>query len=285
VGQIEACRGIAVLTHGEPLVLGRQLAGDQRPEGVLLGRVLDIGDRIPGVVRSTDGRDGVPAGPVGGVREPGVVSRQLDRTGRTRERRSVRRHNFSQPSRGVIIQQDCAIRDGSTADQRYVSRTSDYDRVMAHDVQLDAVDHAVLEALARDGRMSMNELATQVGVSRATAYSRVERLRREQVITGFTATIDPARAGFGVTALILLNVRQADWQAARDLLLAVPGVVYLAMTSGAFDMVMLVRAADVHHLRDVVLGELHDVPQVRSTQTVFVLEEHGPLPLPRTQER
>jgi Lrp/AsnC ligand binding domain len=48
---------------------------------------------------------------------------------------------------------------------------------------------------------------------------------------------------------------------------------------------MLVRAADVHHLRDVVLGELHDVPQVRSTQTVFVLEEHGPLPLPRTQER
>ncbi|HEX6787498.1 MAG TPA: Lrp/AsnC ligand binding domain-containing protein, partial [Acidimicrobiales bacterium] len=93
------------------------------------------------------------------------------------------------------------------------------------------------------------------------------------------------RAGFGVTALILLNVRQADWQAARDLLLAVPGVVYLAMTSGAFDMVMLVRAADVHHLRDVVLGELHDVPQVRSTQTVFVLEEHGPLPLPRRRER
>ena len=101
----------------------------------------------------------------------------------------------------------------------------------------------------------MNELAAQVGVSRATAYTRVERLRRERVITGFTATIDPARAGFGVTALILLNVRQADWQAARDLLLAVPGVVYLAMTSGAFDMVMLVRAADVHHLRDVVLGE------------------------------
>ena len=164
-----------------------------------------------------------------------------------------------------------------------MSRTSGYDRTIAHNVQLDAVDHAVLEALARDGRMSMNELATQVGVSRATAYSRVERLRREQVITGFTASIDPARAGFGVTALILLNVRQADWQAARDLLLAVPGVVYLAMTSGAFDMVMLVRAADVHHLRDVVLGELHDGPQVRSTQTVFVLEEHGPLPLPRTQ--
>ena len=156
---------------------------------------------------------------------------------------------------------------------------------MAHDIQLDDVDQAVLAALAGDGRMSMNELAARVSVSRATAYSRVERLRRERVITGFTATIDPARAGFAVTALILVNVGQADWQAARDLLLALPGVDYLAMTSGAFDLVLLVRAADVHHLRDVVLGELQDVPQVRSTQTVFVLEEHGPLPLPRTQER
>ncbi len=65
----------------------------------------------------------------------------------------------------------------------------------------------------------MNELATQAGVARATAYSRVERLRREGVITGFTAIIDPARVGFGVTALILLNVRQTDWRAARDHLL------------------------------------------------------------------
>ncbi len=129
--------------------------------------------------------------------------------------------------------------------------------------------------------MSMNELATRAGIARATAYTRIERLRRDGVITGFTARVDAARAGFGVTALILLNVRQSDWRSARDQLLAVPGVVYLAMTSGAFDMVMLVRAPDVHHLRDVVLGELHDIPQVRSTQTIFVLEEHGPLPLPR----
>jgi DNA-binding Lrp family transcriptional regulator len=152
---------------------------------------------------------------------------------------------------------------------------------MADDIRLDDIDRAVLHLLAEDGRMSMNELASRAGIARATAYARVERLRRDGVITGFTTRVDASRAGFGVTALILLNVRQSDWRSARDHLLAVPGVVYLAMTSGAFDMVMLVRAPDVHHLRDVVLGELHDIPQVRSTQTIFVLEEHGPLPLPR----
>jgi DNA-binding Lrp family transcriptional regulator len=152
---------------------------------------------------------------------------------------------------------------------------------MADERPVDDIDRSLLRMLVDDGRISMNELAARTGVSRATAYSRVERLQRQGVITGFTATIDPAKAGYGVTALILLNVRQSDWRVARDQLLAVPGVVYLAMTSGAFDMVMLVRAPDVHHLRDVVLGELHDIGQVRSTQTIFVLEEHGPLPLPR----
>ena len=151
---------------------------------------------------------------------------------------------------------------------------------MPETLQLDDVDRNLLQLLIADGRLSMNELAGRAGIARATAYTRVERLRRDGVITGFTVNIDPSQAGFGVIALILLNVRQSDWRAARDQLLAVPGVVYLAMTSGTFDMVMLVRAPDVHHLRDVVLGELHDVPQVRSTQTIFVLEEHGPLPLP-----
>lgn len=155
---------------------------------------------------------------------------------------------------------------------------------MPRDVQLDEIDANLLQHLVSDGRVSMNELAARAGVSRATAYARVERLRRDGVITGFTATVDASRAGYDVTALILLNVRQGDWRAARERLLAIPGVVYLAMTSGTFDMVMLVRAVDVHHLRDVVLGELHDIPQVRSTQTIFVLEEDGPLSLPRRSQ-
>src|SRR5262245_40538125 len=116
---------------------------------------------------------------------------------------------------------------------------------MAEDVRLDGVDASLVRELVADGRLSMNELAARTGVSRATAYSRVERLRRDGVITGFTATVDPGLVGYGVTALILLNVRQSDWRAARDAFLAIPGLSYLAMTSGAFDMAMVVRAPDV----------------------------------------
>ena len=116
---------------------------------------------------------------------------------------------------------------------------------------LDDVDRNIITALVEDGRLSVNELAHRVGVSRATAYARLDRLRSDGVITGFTATVDPAKAGLGVAALILVNVEQNEWRAARDELLHLPGVEYLAFTSGGFDLVALVRVASIDALRDV----------------------------------
>jgi DNA-binding Lrp family transcriptional regulator len=146
---------------------------------------------------------------------------------------------------------------------------------------LDDVDRRIVAELVADGRMSVNELASRVGVSRATAYSRLDRLRSEGVITGFTATVDPAKVGHGVAALILVNVEQNEWRAARDELLHLPGVEFLAFTSGGFDMVALVRVASIEALRDVVLDHLHGATHVRSTQTVFVLDEQRrQVPLP-----
>jgi DNA-binding Lrp family transcriptional regulator len=154
-------------------------------------------------------------------------------------------------------------------------------RAAAPATDLDDVDRRIVACLTEDGRMSVNELAARVGVSRATAYARLDRLRSEGVIPGFTAVVDPARVGYGLAALILVNVEQNEWRAARDELLHLPGVEYLAFTSGGFDMVALVRASSIEELRDVILERLHGATHVRSTQTVFVLDEQRrTLPLP-----
>ena len=55
---------------------------------------------------------------------------------------------------------------------------------------LDDVDRRLLDLLIADGRMSINELAGQVHISRATAYARVQRLQSDGVITGFTANVE-----------------------------------------------------------------------------------------------
>jgi DNA-binding Lrp family transcriptional regulator len=138
---------------------------------------------------------------------------------------------------------------------------------------LDAIDHGIVAALTDDGRMSVNELAQRVNVSRATAYSRLERLRTSGVITGFTAEVDWAKLGLPVTALVLLNVDQHQWRTVSAELRKLPGFDYLALTSGEFDMALIVRVPDIAALRDVVLVELTRMAEIRSTRTIFVLDE------------
>lgn len=140
-------------------------------------------------------------------------------------------------------------------------------------MSLDQVDRQIVTLLVADGRMSINELAAQVHVSRATAYARVERLRSDGVITGFTATVDPAKLGYSIAALVLVNVDQGQWRDVRDAVLQLPGLEYFAFTSGGFDLVLLVRLPDISDLRDVVLVRLHDIPGIRTAQTIFVLDE------------
>lgn len=146
-------------------------------------------------------------------------------------------------------------------------------RSMAVQPALDETDLAIVAALVADGRVSVNELARQVNVSRATAYARLERLRANGVVTGFTAVVDRAKLGLPLAAMILLNVDQHSWRELSEELRRIPGFEYLALTSGEFDMVLLVRVPDVAALRDVVLVKLASLPQIRTTRTVFVLDE------------
>jgi DNA-binding Lrp family transcriptional regulator len=138
---------------------------------------------------------------------------------------------------------------------------------------VDDTDRRILRELVIDGRLSVNALAERTNVSRATAYGRLKKLIDTGVITGFSAVVDAAKVGLPITALILVNVDQHNWQEARDEFATLPGLEYLAFTSGGFDMVLLVRVPDVVALRDVVLVRLHGSPHVRSTQTIFVLDD------------
>jgi DNA-binding Lrp family transcriptional regulator len=141
--------------------------------------------------------------------------------------------------------------------------------------QIDSVDRALLSAVAGDARISLTDLAEKVNVSRSTAHTRLQRLRDEKVITGFTTTIDPQALGLGVAALVFIDIEQHDWRGLRAELAAIPGVEYLAMCAGRFDLMLIARAESIPALRDVLLERIQRLPGVRSTESVIILDEIG----------
>lgn len=143
-------------------------------------------------------------------------------------------------------------------------------------MELDEIDHRILSELQRDARASMSAVARVAHISRASAYARVNKLVEAGVITGFSARVDPVRAGLHSSAYVTLAVDQGPWQDLRARLIEIPEVVHIALVGGEVDLLLLVRARDNHDLRRVVLEQLQSIPSVRSTKTWLIFEDFDP---------
>ena len=131
----------------------------------------------------------------------------------------------------------------------------------------------MLGALAADARISIRALADRLNISRANAYSRLDRLTRDGVITGFSARVDPHLAGLGTSAYVMLTVEQTAWRALNVALREIPYVEHIALVGGDFDVLLLVRTPDNATLRDVVLERIQAVEGVRASRTWLIFEE------------
>lgn len=138
---------------------------------------------------------------------------------------------------------------------------------------IDEIDERILDALERDGRLSLRQVAEAVHISRANAHARVKRMTDKGIITGFTVKVDPVARGYGTSAFITANVRQADWRSIRERLRQLPGIAHIALVGGEFDVVMLVRARDNADLRRLVLDDILNIDGVISTRTLLVFDE------------
>lgn len=139
---------------------------------------------------------------------------------------------------------------------------------------MDGVDGEILDVLRADSRTSIREVAERVGISRASAYARVKRLVDTGVIRGFTIDVDPAALGLGLPAYIHVRIKQNTWKTFRSKVWAMEEAAHVALVAGDFDCVILVRARDAEHLRELVLERIQSLPEVVATQTVLVFEEH-----------
>ncbi|MGW1675263.1 Lrp/AsnC family transcriptional regulator [Streptomyces sp. NPDC002324] len=140
-------------------------------------------------------------------------------------------------------------------------------------VPLDAIDRQILALLLKDGRVSVRALADQVHISRANAYTRIGRLLADEVVTGFTAQLNPQRAGLGTSAYVTMSIEQNAWRDISRELREIPYIEHVALVTGDFDVLALVRTPDNALLRRIVLENIQAIAGVRSTRTWLVFDE------------
>ena len=67
------------------------------------------------------------------------------------------------------------------------------------------LDRKILLHLIKNSRQPVKEIAKKVMVSRQTVAKKIEQLKAEEIITSFTAKLDPEKLGLGTKAYILLR--------------------------------------------------------------------------------
>ena len=70
---------------------------------------------------------------------------------------------------------------------------------------MDAIDRKILTELQANADLSVQELASRVGLSQTPCWKRVQKLEQDGVILKRVALVAPEKIGLGLTVLVSIE--------------------------------------------------------------------------------
>lgn len=140
---------------------------------------------------------------------------------------------------------------------------------------MDSTDRAIIDLLARHGRMSNSELAGRVNLSPSPCLRRVRALEDSGVITGYHAAIDPAAIGRGL--LVVLTVDMADQRqqtvAAFEAAVGqIDAIISCRRLFGTPDYLLEVAVADLVAYERLYMVALTTLPGIARTHSQIIMK-------------
>lgn len=152
-----------------------------------------------------------------------------------------------------------------------------------NEVELDALDRAILRALIEDGRLSQVELAERIPLSPTAIARRIRALEERGVIQGYRARISRRALGLSVMVMVHIGLTSQNedlLEAFEKTVASAPSVVSCRLMSGEDDYLLTVLARDLTDYERIHKEQLARLPGVARLKSSFVLREATERPLP-----
>jgi len=147
-------------------------------------------------------------------------------------------------------------------------------RTGSQDVQLDAIDRAILNELQRDGRLSNQALAQHVHLSPSACLRRVKALEDSGVIAQYVALLNPravARQGTSYTIINLESTQPQQLEAFEQAVRDTPEILDCVYVAGANDYLVRFAYRDAEDLERFHAEVLPRLPGVMRSNSMLVL--------------
>jgi DNA-binding Lrp family transcriptional regulator len=156
-----------------------------------------------------------------------------------------------------------------------------FGELIGSQADVDETDFKILELLSKDARLSTRALSREIGMSPSAISERISKLERQKVLRGYRADLDLSVLGYGLQAIVGVQVEHAHLDHLISTLTAVPEVESVYVVTGEWDLMVHLRLRDHHHLAQALFDKIWSSPGFRHSETMIVLHRReGSLALP-----
>ena len=151
------------------------------------------------------------------------------------------------------------------------------------EIELDALDRAILKELLDDGRQSQVDLAERIPLSATAIARRIRALEEKGVIQGYQARINRQALGLSMMVVVHvgLNSQNEDvLKAFEEAAAKAPSIVSCHLMSGEDDYLITVMARDLADFERIHKEQLSRLPGVARLKSSFALRDVAARPLP-----
>jgi Lrp/AsnC family transcriptional regulator, regulator for asnA, asnC and gidA len=134
----------------------------------------------------------------------------------------------------------------------------------------DDLDRQIIRLLRADGRRSNREIARTLDVPEATVRYRVRRLIESNILR-ITASVDPEHLGYGLTAVISVQVEPNRINTVAEEISAMPEVMWVAITAGAHDIMLMGSFRNQEEMFTFLTDRLAKIDGTYRTETSVAL--------------
>ncbi len=136
---------------------------------------------------------------------------------------------------------------------------------------LSELDFEIIKKLSVDGRISLRQLAKELGnKSPVTIKNHVENLENLGIIINYGAKINYEKLGYGIMAIIEVTISKGKMFEVEEKIAENPNVFGVYDITGTYDALILARFKTREELSKMI-KEIHKSPNVERTNTHFVL--------------
>ena len=141
---------------------------------------------------------------------------------------------------------------------------------------LDEIDLQILRTLQHNAKLTTKELAEAVHLTPTPVFERQKRLERKGYIKKYIAVLDPELLNRSLVVFVSVKLKQINREIADDFsrrIRHLPEVIECYNTSGNYDYLLKVRAADMQQYQEFILNKLGKIDSLGSLESTFVMSE------------